>query len=162
MDINKAFFILMNFEGGSKVVNAAGDRGGLTRYGISQAAYPKVDIANLTESAALAIYYADYWNPAGCAKIRTEIRYMHFDTAVNMGVATAIKLLQEAAGIDADGVFGPATLMKSDMVSAEGYLLHRLLQYNRIIDNDPSQLVFRKGWTNRIAQIYSMYRQGYL
>jgi lysozyme family protein len=35
---------------------------------------------------------------------------MVFDTAVNSGVATAIRLLQTAVGVHADGHFGPLTL----------------------------------------------------
>jgi lysozyme family protein len=34
----------------------------------------------------------------------------HFDTAVNMGVGTAARMLQTALGVDADGEIGPITL----------------------------------------------------
>ena len=64
MDINKAFDILMEFEGGSEVVSVPQDKGGLTKYGISQAAYPKLNIRNLNKESSLEIYTSDYWG--GC------------------------------------------------------------------------------------------------
>lgn len=146
MDISKAFKILLEFEGGlSDVKN---DNGGLTKYGISQKAYPELDIKNLTEEQAILIYEKDYWQKAGCDKLQPALQYIHFDTAVNMGIATAVKLLQQAAGITEDGIIGPATLAKSEAVSPSEYLIYRLAHYVDIVARNPVQLKFMKGWTS--------------
>lgn len=154
MDIDKAFTILMGFEGG--LSNNAADKGGLTKYGIARASHPDVDIINLTQDQAKAIYLKEYWNTSGCDKLKFELQYIHFDTAVNMGVGAAIKLLQKACGVESDGVIGSYTLNASQSVTPEVYLLHRLMHYNSIVVNDSSQLVFLKGWTNRVAALLDM------
>jgi lysozyme family protein len=58
---------VLRSEGG--LVNDPADPGGLTNYGISQRAYPGVDIAKLTKEEAIAIYYRDYWLAAKCDKL---------------------------------------------------------------------------------------------
>lgn len=154
MDITKAFNILLEFEGGlSDIKN---DAGGLTKYGISQKAYPGLDIRNLTEEQARLIYEKDYWQKAGCDNLKPGLQYIHFDTAVNMGIATAVKLLQESARITQDGIMGPDTIAKSETVLPSEYLLYRLARYADIVEKNPLQLVFLKGWTNRVIRLMQM------
>ena len=47
---------------GETLVNIPGDPRGAVKYGISQHAYPLVDIANLTLDEACAILERDFWN----------------------------------------------------------------------------------------------------
>ncbi len=162
MTIDRAFEILQTFEGGAKITGNPYDAGGLTRYGISHAAYPNLDIANLTEDKAKAIYATDYWLKGNCFKLKPELQYVHFDTSVNMGVATAIKLLQEAANIPADGIFGAQTLVQSDKVSIEAYLLLREWRCDEIVVHRKDQIVFLGGWENRNKTILKMYKAGAL
>src|ERR1700739_1138634 len=126
MDINKAFELLQQFEGGSKVTNTSGDFGGLTKYGISKAAHPELDIANLTEAEARAIYERDYWIASGCSKLKPELQYIYFDTSVNMGIMVAVRILQQASGAVIDGILGQATLTVSKNITRADYLLYRL------------------------------------
>ena len=162
MDINKAFDILMEFEGGSQIVSIPVDKGGLTKYGISQAAYPNLNIEELTETTAREIYSTDYWNTASCSKLKPELQYVHFDTAVNMGVVAAIKILQEAGGVEADGVFGPETSAKSESVSLTEYLLLRQWRDDDIVIHRQDQIVFMGGWKNRNHTLYKMSKAGKL
>ena len=162
MDIDKAFEILQQFEGGSKETNTTGDIGGLTKYRISKTAHPDLDIANLSEAEARAIYEKDYWIASCCIKLKPELQYVHFDTSVNMGITAAIKILQQASGATIDGVLGTETLAKSGNISPVDYLLCRLVHYNSIIANNASQQVFLKGWTNRVMAIYQMSKKGEL
>ena len=156
MDINAAFEILINFEGTS-FTDYKNDNGGETRYGVSKASYPNLDIANLTEDKAKAIYGTDYWIEGNCAKVKVDLQYPLFDFAVNAGVVTAIKLLQKCCGITEDGKFGSLTLMQSDNISVEKFLLYRQWFYNDIAAKNPSQIEFLDGWTNRVKKIYEMY-----
>jgi lysozyme family protein len=162
MDITKAFSILQQFEGGNKVTNTANDKGGLTKYGISQAAYPHLDINSLTEEQAIDLYRKDYWSAAGCAGLKQDLQYIHFDTAVIMGIVRAIKILQQACGINVDGILGPETLIKSNDITPTDYLFFRLVYYNTIMANDNSQFAFCKGWTNRVSRLFLMYKNGEL
>ena len=87
------------------------DRGGLTKYGISQAAYPDVEIEALTEDDARAIYERDYWLPCRCSDLPAGVDQVVLDGAVLMGVKASVQQLQRALGVKADGVIGVKTLM---------------------------------------------------
>ena len=50
-----------------------------------------------------------YWLPPRCDVLQRQLDLVHFDTAVNMGVGRAVKLLQASLGCGVDGAFGPAT-----------------------------------------------------
>jgi lysozyme family protein len=60
---NKLIGPLLNREGG--YVNNPNDRGGATKFGISQASYPSLNIATLTRPEAEKIYYNNYWLASG-------------------------------------------------------------------------------------------------
>lgn len=87
------------------------DTGGVTKYGISQAAYPTLDIRSLTRDDAIAIYRRDYWEKTGAqvADLNPEIAIALFDAAVNSGPVTATQWLQQVLGVQADGKIGPKT-----------------------------------------------------
>lgn len=74
-------------------MNDPHDPGGETNFGISKRSYPNLDIRNLTADDAVRIYRQDYWLPAGCDKLPAPLALLVFDTAVNMGLGAAAKLL---------------------------------------------------------------------
>ncbi len=67
-----------------------------TKYGISAAAHPDLDIQNLTVEQAKAIYCEKYWLGSGADKLISDMALIHMDTAVNMGVGRARQLLKDA------------------------------------------------------------------
>ena len=79
-----------------------------TKYGISAAAFPTLDIANLTLDTAKAIYRANYWNKIAGDEMPGPIAEAVFDCAVNQGTEAAAEMLQEALGVDADGIIRPS------------------------------------------------------
>ena len=81
-----------------------------TNFGISAAAYPTLDIANLTKDQATAIYQSDYWDAISGDKLPVSMAIVTFDAAVNSGPGMGAKWLQSALGITADGVIGPETI----------------------------------------------------
>lgn len=128
------------------------DAGGLTKYGISQAAYPGLDIASLTKADAIAIYKRDYWDKAQCEEIPYPLDIMLFDTAVNHGVTKAVKILQESLGIAADGVIGQETRAAARKANNSIYtvfMINRLYAYTEA----KSWPTFREGWKNRLVQL---------
>lgn len=78
-----AFQIVVGIEAG--YVDDPADPGGATKYGISQRAYPNLDIASLTLDEAKAIYQRDYWERCGCDSYGWERALCVFDCAVNQG-----------------------------------------------------------------------------
>lgn len=95
--------------------NVPGDPGGATKYGITKASYPSLDIANLTQPQAVAIYKRDYWDRMDLDDVENKyVAAEVFDTAVNCGIGRAALIAQRAcrylgAHIDVDGVVGPFT-----------------------------------------------------
>jgi lysozyme family protein len=149
-------------EGG--YVDHPADKGGSTKYGITQATLADwrgkqatvEDVKALTETEAREIYREQYITRPGFLSIENEaVRTLAIDCAVNHGVKPAVKLLQEAARVFTDGILGPNTLAAVNRMTA-AVLYRRLCAarvrlYGQIITKNPTQAVFAAGWANRIA-----------
>lgn len=122
---------IIRAEGGGVLVHDPNDRGGLTKYGISQKAYPQLDIPSLTEADARAIYERDYWKPCQCEALPMPLDLILLDGAVLMGAHAVIGQLQRALGVVDDGVIGPKTLAaaKSRGVAALPHLFTERVLY---------------------------------
>ena len=107
-DFNKAIGKTLSKEGGSRFTDDPQDRGGATKYGISQRSYPNLDIRNLTEHQAREIYKRDFWDRVRGDEVSSQpVAENLFDTCVNMGVRTGSRLAQLAVDVQpADGVIG--------------------------------------------------------
>lgn len=149
---------LLVLEGGFSDHSA--DRGGKTKYGISQKSYPLIAIASLTRDDATQIYHRDFWTKLKCDDIRPEaIAAAVFEMGVHAGIGTGAKLLQRAVNalgkpLPVDGKIGPATLALVNALPPapllEAFRRECLHHYAAIIDRDPSQKIFWNGWRNRI------------
>lgn len=71
-----------------------------TKYGISAAAYPYLDIPSVTEKQASDLFYADYWLPSGADKLPWPACLVVLDTAVLHGVGRAAAWVEEV-GVNA-------------------------------------------------------------
>jgi lysozyme family protein len=144
---------ILEAEGG--LVDNPNDPGGVTKYGISKAAFPDLDIVNLTPEQAIAIYASDYWEPAKCPALPQALALVHFDAAVNCGVGQAARFLQQAVGVSVDGIVGPLTIAAAwkthDVVSH--YLDTREAFYRKLAQANPAEGVFLDGWLNRLANL---------
>jgi len=85
MGFDKIINFSLRWEGGSKITRDPGDPGGTTKWGISQKAYPDLDIEQLTEEQAKEIYKRDYWDEVAMGHY-DDLDMCAFDTAVNCGV----------------------------------------------------------------------------
>lgn len=143
---------LFHWEGG--YVDDPNDPGGKTKYGISKRAYPDVDIFKLTKKKAGEIYYNDYWEPCGCEDLPAGMDLLVFDTAVNCGTGTAVKMLQESVGSTVDGVYGPNTLdaaqKKNPQSALMEYVSRRSVYYGRLDTFGRYGL----GWMRRLADMH--------
>lgn len=152
MEFQRALDVIISpsIEGG--YVNDPKDPGGETNFGISKRQYPQLDIANLTREQVSSIYYNDYWCAAHCNDLSDNIRLFVFDCAINQGVSTAIKLLQELVCVEPDGVFGPATFAKTTALSkykTMSYLTLRARKYQ----SSTHYNTYGNGWLNRLFLI---------
>lgn len=123
-----------------------------TRYGISAASYPTLDIKNLIVAQAANIYRRDYYAASGCDLLPYPLALTVFDACVNQGVPWSTHELQKVLGVPADGKIGPVTLAAvskkplKNLVRA--YLVRRLLRYAKI-DNSGWAAV----WFDRIVDL---------
>lgn len=128
------------FEGG--YANHPADRGGATIFGISSKYWPNdfatvktlVDQGKVKEAEDYTkeFYKKNFWDPSGAEKAPPEMQAPLFDAAVNHGVGTAKKMLASSNN-------DPNQFLDQ----RQGYM-------NKIVQNDPSQAVFQKGWQNRV------------
>jgi lysozyme family protein len=79
-----AFTLVVGAEGG--YVCDPNDPGGATKYGISQRAFPNVDIQGLTLEQAQQIYLTSYWNPLNLDSKPWNTALLKFDCGVNQGI----------------------------------------------------------------------------
>lgn len=147
MTFDEAFQRLLGSEGGYS--NDPADPGGETNWGISKRSYPTVDIKNLTQDGAKAIYRRDFWNPLGQAQ--EAVKFQVFDFAVNGGLSVAIRKLQAAIGAADDGHWGPASEAKLATVELNDVLLRFNAQRLRFYTSLKNWGTYGAGWTNRVA-----------
>ena len=106
-----------SFEGG--FVDNPHDPGGATLKGVTQAVYSawlahqgrsNAAVRGASDADIEAIYRAEYWNAVRGDDLYDGLDLVMVDTGWGSGPITAIKFLQRALGIEADGQFGVATL----------------------------------------------------
>lgn len=119
-----------------------------TKYGVSAAAYPHVDIINLTLDQAKDIYRKDYWSLINGDSLG-KVGLVVLDEAINAGPRKAGMLLQGALGIDQDGKIGDVTLAALERADMDETII--AFTTRRIIDYtlDNGWIANKKGWTHR-------------
>ena len=158
MDFNRAFDLLITHEGGFS--NHPDDPGGATMYGITEVVARAEGytgpMRELTLGFAKQVYRKRYWDACRCDQMPDVLRYPLFDAAVNSGPGQAIKWLQAAVGVKADGAIGPVTQQAVNMAAPQPTrqkMIGNRLRFMTQLSNWPS---FSKGWARRIAAILEM------
>jgi lysozyme family protein len=166
-------------EGG--YVSHPADRGGPTRFGITEAVARANgyvgDLRHFSRAAAAAIYRRRYWTQPRIDQIATRAPRLAaemFDTGVNMGPAVAVGFVQRALNalnrgatdypdVLLDGRIGPATLGALDRFLAtrgavgETVLLKAVealqgARYVALAERRPANEAFLYGWlANRVG-----------
>lgn len=132
------------------------DNGDLTRWGISQRAYPSLDLGKLTRAGAIALYKRDYWRPILGDELPPALALVLFDWAVHAGRSAAVSRLQRLVGATQDGILGKRTLAAALRFEPSTLVLRLLEQRGRELmelSEKPGQGVFRTGWCARLARV---------
>ncbi|MEI8642756.1 glycosyl hydrolase 108 family protein [Pseudoalteromonas sp. Hal040] len=159
LHFSECILTLLFLEGGLRsdggLNDKPSDRGGLTKFGISQRAYPNLDIANLTLAQAVRIYHRDYWRAMWCEQCPPGVAFLLFDGAVQHGAPAMTQLAQRQVKAKPDGRMGPKTLAAitehQPLNTAVLLSVNRGRKYARICANDPRQKPNLEGWYNRLA-----------
>ena len=108
------------------------------------------ELKRIADDTVSAIYTNRYWRPAGCPDLPAALGLFHFDAAVNHGTGTAIRLLQSAVDVEADGEIGPLTraaiLAQPVAETLTRYAQFRRARYRAL----PTFWRFGRGWLNRV------------
>ncbi|MBB3694459.1 glycoside hydrolase family 108 protein [Sphingomonas sp. BK580] len=171
--IDELIDAVIDREGG--YVRHPADRGGATRYGITEAVARANgyvgDMRQFARPAAAAIYRRAYWQQPGLDRVATRAPTLAaelFDTGVNMGPATAVTFLQRALNalnrgardypdVPLDGRVGPATLAALDrFLATRGAAAQAVLvkaidslqgeRYLSLAEKRPADEAFLYGW----------------
>jgi lysozyme family protein len=161
---------VLKLEGG--YVNHPNDKGGPTKYGVilstwKQYGYDKdgdgdIDVDDLkviTEKDAKGVAKKIFWDYFQADKIHNQSLA---EIIVDWGYAScrvnAAKKVQVILGVKADGIPGKETLKAINQQNAS-HLFEKIKEarkehIERIVQVDPTQQVFYKGWMNRINSFF--------
>lgn len=107
------------------------------------------------------IYYNEYFQPimGKFSECNIPDKKLFLSCAVNCGVETCIKILQQTLKLRVDGVLGPETATVYSEIFHIGYyykfLVNWLAHYNEIVAPNPQKLQYLRGWTNRVLAFLS-------
>ena len=162
-DAEKMIPFIRRWEGG--YVNDKDDAGGCTYAGVTIAVYRKYygedktcdDLKFITSEEWLHIFKAGYWNPMKADLIENQsIAELCVDMCWGSGTKTAIKKIQAALGLDADGVVGKKTLAAlnaPDRAKTFAILWNMRKSWLERISLKGNNRKFLKGWLRRLSDI---------
>lgn len=107
--------------------------------------------SDCTPDDAKAILKALYWDKVECDNLPLGVDLMAFNMAMLGGVEPAIRSLQQAIGVEADGIIGPQTrravrALTPPALSTIGSQFIFDMRHLRALDNWTE---FEDGWTRR-------------
>lgn len=122
------------------------------------------DVQLLQPRHAEALYRRVFWEETGFHSLSRPYDAALFDLGVNAGTGRAVKTLQRAlndfgAGLAVDGQLGPRTRgalteqLRAGRAVLQGYRKWAAEFYCDIVDRDPSQRRFLKGWLRRAEEL---------
>jgi lysozyme family protein len=163
-DFNKAFENVIGVEGGfsddpKDSGNWTGGKEGTgklngTKYGVSAAAYPSLEIKTISLDDAKAIYHRDYWQVINGDDFSFPVANALFDCAVNSGCTSAAKLFQKALGVSSDGKIGKLTIAAAQAKDPTelliDFLTARAVFYARLAKFE----LYGKGWMKRLFTVF--------
>lgn len=150
-DFRQAILLTLQHEGG--FVDNPNDKGGATKFGITQRDIPDKDISDITTDDAVAYYEEHYWKALYSGIQSQSLANKIFDMGVLFGVGTAVRLLQTVLHIEQTEIFDAETLAAANHEGDEIlpiYIARLLIHAQWIVNTEPNQKEFLQGWENRI------------
>jgi lysozyme family protein len=150
-------------------INHPADKGGPTKYGITQVTLSRWlkrqvtadDVKKLEKDTAREIYRAEYFDGPGLGRLPKEVLPCVFDIAVISGVKRAVCIVQEAINTaghgpcKVDGIIGSTTCTRAAQAQAavgdlfnNTIVLQRIAFLENLLARRPTQEVNRQKWIN--------------
>ena len=158
MKFEQAFELLLGHEGG--FVDNPDDPGGATRWGITAAVARahgyQGPMQDLPVAVARGIAKIAYWDAVKADQLPEAVRYAVFDAAYHSGPGQAVRWLQRALGVPADGILGQQTLGAANVALPDALLRKLLGQRLEFLTDLPTWKTFGRGWARRLAALMAM------
>ena len=151
--------IILKEEGGND--DDPHDHGGRTSRGIIQREWDiwrkgkdlPADVWEAPQEEINAIYREQYWRPY-CDDMPAGIDLCFFNASVNSGRQQAVKELQRALGVNADGMFGITSKSALNAVTDLQSLIHKVCEQRRAFYRALKQFsTYGKGWLARTDRV---------
>lgn len=136
------------------------DPGGATMKGVTLATYrkyrpgaTKAQLRAISDADLAMIYRDGYWNKVKGDDLPAGLDLVAFDAAVNSGPGRGARWLQEALGVNPDGVIGPKTIAAAKDAHKEAVIDRACsirLNWLRTLPHWPT---FGKGWSRRVEGV---------
>jgi lysozyme family protein len=153
MQFDAAFDALIGNEGGYSYNSQ--DPGGETMWGVTarvaRANGYAGDMKLLPRDTAKVLYRRLYWDAVEADQLPEALRFQVFDAAVNSGPAQAVRWLQAALGIQADGIIGPVTHLAIGTAAPAQVAIRFDAERLTFMSGLPTWPAFGRGWARRIA-----------
>jgi hypothetical protein len=111
------------------------------------------DVMGLERDEAAAIYKAQYWTAIRAEEWPAGLDLALFDNAVNSGPRQAVRDLQRALGLVADGIIGPITSAAINARPASDIVAALCATRRARLAGLPQFSRFGRGWTRRIQRV---------
>lgn len=151
--------LVLKSEGG--FVNNPKDPGGMTNLGVTKKTYEayvghEVDEATmraLGPADVTPLYKKNYWDKVKADSLPNGVDYCLFDCAVNSGPSQAVKFLQRALALNADGVIGPLTIAAAEQRDPAELIEQFCEERLHFMQSLSTWSTFGKGWQRRVDEV---------
>ncbi|EHZ7344565.1 secretion activator protein [Vibrio vulnificus] len=123
-----------------------------TKFGISAASYPDLDIKSLTREQVKEIYYRDFWLRLGGEAFHKALMYQILDASVHHGCWRAIVFLQRCVNASPDGYYGPKTEAAVKAAELNDTLMLFIAERLDFMNDLALWAQFSRGWSQRIVE----------
>ena len=120
----------------------------------SVALYNDDTLVNLVAS----FYKTNYWDALNLDSVDSQIKKNElFCFAVNVGVKSAVRVLQNMLGLQCDGIMGQETLKALNNYNEQAFDVDfdraEIAYYRNLIRKNPRLGVYERGWENRARRV---------
>ncbi|MEI2387627.1 glycoside hydrolase family 108 protein [Breoghania sp. JC706] len=158
---------VLAYEGG--YIDHPKDPGGATNRGVTQRVYTAYrkrlglstqSVRHITADEVASIYRSQYWDAIRGDGLPAGVEFAVFDFAVNSGVRRAVKALQRALGIRADGIIGNITLAAARAADPESLITAVCKRRMSFLHRLSTFATFGRGWTHRVEGYRARFQPG--
>lgn len=158
-NFDESLALVLKHEGGW--VNHPKDPGGETNMGVTKRTWEEWighrvepgSLKSLTVEDVAPLYKEKYWNRVRGDDLPSGVDYAVFDFAVNSGTGRATRMLQQIAGVEADGIIGPRTLAAARAMNPRDLIEEICDKRLAFLQGLPTWPTFGLGWSRRVAAV---------